>query len=261
MTKRGRISWQDRAIAANKAPCAGFTLIELLVVIAVIAILASLLFPALSKAKGKALLVKCINNQRQIGIALKMYTDDNLESMPAYNDWAAWGGRKGTNTVPSAYTAGNTLHGGNVDQINRVLNPYTRAVEIYHCPSDLGDPYWPQVQGTCWDGWGNSYLMQWYADCYRVEFVGGYMDQGVISQNPNKWTRFALRPTNKLLLGDWNWYSARDVNNPKTVWHHEAGKRVFPFLFADNHTEKFLFPPSYETESALIPPDINWNYW
>src|SRR5690348_6332445 len=146
MRKRGRVARQDRAIAGNQAACAGFTLIELLVVIAVIAILASLLFPALSKAKGKALLIKCINNQRQIGIALKMYTDDNLESMLAYNDWAAWGGRKGTNTVPSAYTAGNTLHGGNVAQINRVLNPYTRAVEIYHCPSDLGDPYWPQVQ-------------------------------------------------------------------------------------------------------------------
>jgi prepilin-type N-terminal cleavage/methylation domain-containing protein len=239
----------------------GFTLIELFVVIAIIAILASFLLPALSKAKKKALLIKCISNQRQIGIALRLYTDDNTDFLPAYNDWAAWGGRKGTNTITSAYTPGNTLHGGNVDETNRVLNPYTRAVDIYHCPADVGDPFWPQAAGTCWDGWGNSYLMQWYANCYQVEFVGGYMDKGVISQNPNKWSRFALRPTNKLLLGDWNWYSARDVNDPKTIWHHQAGKRVIPFLFSDNHTENFNFPPGYESESPLIPPDMDWKYW
>src|SRR5687768_8221755 len=60
----------------------GFTLIELLVVIAIIAILASMLLPALAKAKLKTQGVQCMNNTRQLMLAWRMYAEDNNEKLP-----------------------------------------------------------------------------------------------------------------------------------------------------------------------------------
>jgi prepilin-type N-terminal cleavage/methylation domain-containing protein len=257
------------ALTAFRRRRSGFTLIELLVVIAIIAILAALLLPALAASKKQGLRAQCVNNQHQIAIGLHMYVDDYRNLYPVYFDWATWGGATGTNIGIATDPGGFSLHGGGFNETNRQLYPYLKQPQICHCPADIGDPlYAPpnnSYKGTCYDGWGNSYLMSWYESQFGVEFVGGsgnVAGTAIDLGKPNTLTRISVRPATKIILGDWNWFGNRLINSPQTSWHAYKGHRVIPFLFGDGHNEVWSFSPADEHDDDTdAAPNINYRYW
>ena len=249
-----------RRSTINRSAQAGFTLIELLVVIAIIGILASLLLPALAKAKGAAKRAQCISNQRQLALTWIMYAGDNGDVLVP-NSPPAIGGSPTT----KVWVQGVFYNERDRTNVQLILDPryalfapYLKSADIYRCPADqkltrIGNKQYVRVRSYELNSYvgSNASLDERLSSTYKIFKKG---------------TEIAtLRPGEILLFIDvhpdsicWPFFGIHmGTGNLTRVFNYPAAyhNRSGVISFADGHAEA----RRWKDGRTVAPRSIDWH--